>query len=50
MSGGTECGIITGGQGLGWVFLGSWPLIQRTEKKGSPRLQKKQAIFGKAKV
>lgn len=31
---------VTSTQGLRWVSLSSWPLIQRSERKGSPRLAK----------
>lgn len=31
---------MTSTQGLRWVSLSSWPLIQRSERKGSPRLAK----------
>lgn len=31
---------MTSTQGLRWVSLSSWPLSQRSERKGSPRLAK----------
>lgn len=33
---------VSGGQGLGWVFAGSWPINQRIVKKGSHRFTEKK--------